>query len=212
MKKSQKNEMEGGVDTTEVSLTRILISGTGNINIKKESEDSFKVVADKSLQVEDKTLATLEEAKKHANTLIYKQLERKFEKSIRSENLVLLTGAGASIECGGPSMLGLWKIVSEDASITTDWGALSTSAGYAPETGKENLEELLSRLQTLTRPYKINNRNGSDFGETIEKIEAKILEECKKVKIGDSSSRRKTRLLSSIRLSVFSCRRVCIAK
>ncbi len=209
MKKNSKKDAEGSVGTTEAWLMRALISGVGNINIEKESETSFKVGADKSLQIEDKTFTTLEEAKKHANALIYKQLARKFEKSIRSENLVLLTGAGASIECGGPSMLGLWKIVSKDASITTDWSGLLTSAGYTPETGKENLEELLSRLQTLTRAHKINN-NGNDFENIIEKIEAKILEECKKVHIGDNSSHirfisriLKGRSTSSPRLKVF---------
>lgn len=210
MKKTTKKEKESNVGTVSQYPIRLLISGVGNISIEKESETSFKVTTDKSAQVEDKTCSTLEEAKKHANTLLYKQLAKKFEKSIRSENLVLLTGAGASIECGGPSMLGLWKIVSEDTSITTDWGALSTSAGYAPETGKENLEELLSRLQTLTRAYEINSGNGSDFGETITKIEAKILEECKKVKIEDGSSHirfisriLKGRSTSSPRLKVF---------
>ena len=210
MKKISKKDARGSAGTTKEWPMRILISGAGNINIEKESETSFKVVVDKSLQIEDKTCATFEEARKHANTLIYKQLARKFEKSIRSENLVLLTGAGASIECGGPSMLGLWKIVSEDNLITTDWDALLKSAGYTPGTGKENLEELLSRLQTLTRAHEINNKNGVDFSQTIKKIEVKILEECKKVQIKDNSShvRFLTRILkgrsaSSPRLKVF---------
>tara|TARA_B100000745_G_scaffold300564_1_gene255312 strand:- start:346 stop:1596 length:1251 start_codon:yes stop_codon:yes gene_type:complete len=209
MKKNAKKDTENNAGATEESLVRVLISGAGNINIEKESDESFKVVVDKSLQIEDKTFTALEEAKKHANTLLYKQLGRKFEKSIRSENLVLLTGAGASMECGGPSMLGLWKIVSEDTSITTDWSSLLTSAGYAPEIGKENLEDLLSRLQTLTRAHKINS-SGTDFENVIEKIEAKILEECKKVQIGDNSSHirfisriLKGRSASSPRLKVF---------
>jgi len=210
MKKTSNKSENGVVRSTEEYPVRVLVSGAGNINLEKESEASFKVVADKSFQVEDKICSTSEEAKKHANALLYKQLTRKFEKSIRSENIVLLTGAGASIECGGPSMLGLWKIVSEDTSVIDDWGALLKSAGYKPETGKENLEDLLSRLQTLTRAHKINSENGKDFDEKIKKVEAKILEECKKVKIEDNSSHvrflsrvLKGRSASSPRLKVF---------
>lgn len=188
MAKTTKKDVTGKAEMSPQFLVQLLISGTGNINVEKESETSFKVAPNKSTPTEDKTHSSFEEAKEYGNSLLYQQLSRKFEKSIRSENLVLLTGAGASMECGGPSMQELWKIVSEDTSITTDWATLLKSAGYTPEAGKENLEELLSRLQTLTRAHNIDSKNGGDFAETIQKIESKILEECKKVEIGDSSS------------------------
>lgn len=197
----------------ENRTVKLLISGTGNVYIEKEKEDSFKITADKlsSIASEEKTLELKkEDAINEANKLIYKQLAAKLEKSIRAENLVLLTGAGASKECGGPSMANLWKATSEDNSISSDWKKLLVSVGYKPEVGKENLEELLSNLQTITHAHEINNTQGEDFTKIIEKIERKILEECKKVKITDKSShvRFLTRILkgrsvSSQRLKVF---------
>ena len=53
MKKISKKDARGSAGTTKEWPMRILISGAGNINIEKESETSFKVVVDKSLQIED---------------------------------------------------------------------------------------------------------------------------------------------------------------
>ena len=140
----------------EIETFKVLVSGMGSVHIKKEREGVFMIASD-AFPDEEKTEFSEEEAKNKANQLVYKQLANKLEKSIRAENLVLLTGAGTSKECGGPSMADLWRITSEDKEITLNWNKLLESAGYKPESGKENLEELLSNLQTITRAYKINN-------------------------------------------------------
>lgn len=191
-------------------ITSVLISGTGNISIEEVEKDDFKVVSIGVALDEKKKFSSMDEAKAKASNLVYQQLSRRLEKSIRTENLVLLTGAGASKECGGPSMADLWKVVSEDSAIASNWKALVESAGYKPEVGKENLEDLLSNLQTVTRAHEINSANGEDFSKVIKRIEHKILEECKKVRIIDQSShvRFLTRVLkgrstSSPRLRVF---------
>lgn len=189
----------------------ILVSGTGNIFIEKNDESSFKIKSRKSPTTsEQEVFASEGDAKKKANQLAYKQLTSRLEKSIRTENLVLLTGAGASMECGGPSMLSLWATVSSDNTITSDWNKLLKSAGYRSEAGKENLEELLSNLQTITYAHKINKDQGEDFSVIIKKIEKKVVAECQKVDIKEKSSHvrflkriLKGRSLSSTRLKVF---------
>lgn len=209
--------MKNGVKETtttesEDEILKILISGTGNVNIEKKNENSFKVVADRTLSdsVDGEEIKSEEEARDKANQIIYKQLATKLEKSIRTENLVLLTGAGTSEECGGLLMAGLWKAASEDPSISSDWSKLLELAGYNPEQGKENLEELLSNLQTLTRAHKINTTKGEDFSKVISAIEDRIVKECRKVKIIEKSShvRFLTRILkgrntTSPRLKIF---------
>ena len=184
MKKQTKKTIE-----EEKKITKILISGTGNILIDKENETSFVLILDKltNIPIEERTFKSEEEARNKANKFIYTQLSNKLEKSIRTENLVLLTGAGSSKECGGPSMSDLWKMASEDTSITSNWEGLLVSSGYKPEKGKENLEELLSNLQAITHSHEINKK-GESFSGVIEKIENKILKECEKVKIDEKSS------------------------
>ncbi len=211
MKKQTKQTTPEVEEQNKVDLN-ILISGTGNIHIEKDGESSFKIKSDKLLGTssDQETSTSVEDAKNKANQLVYKQLATRLEKSIRTENLVLLTGAGASKECGGPSMADLWKTTSEDTSITSDWNKLLESSGYKPEKDKENLEELLSNLQTITHAYEINKSKGEDFSAVIKKIESKILTECKKVSIKEKSSHvrfltrvLKGRSLSSPRLKVF---------
>ena len=184
--KKQINEI---IKEDDTKIINILISGTGNILIDKESDDSFVIVSDKLTNIpkEERTFDSEKEAKDKANKFIYTQLSNKLEKSIRTENLVLLTGAGSSKECGGPSMSDLWRITSEDTEVTSNWIDLLNSSGYKPDEGKENLEELLSNLQAITHSHEINKK-GESFSEVIEKIENKILKECEKVKIDEKSS------------------------
>ncbi len=189
----------------------ILISSSGSISIEKEDDGTFSLKSERILiDTEKKNIKLEKDAKVIANKLVYKQLGNKLEKSIRAENLIVLTGAGSSKECGGPSMADLWKITSEDTSIIDDWSKLLTSAGYKPEVGQENLEELLSNLQTINHAHKINPSSGEDFSEVIKKIEGKILVECQKVTIDEKASHvrfltrvLKGRSISNPRLKVF---------
>lgn len=208
----QKQDIPKISEDQEKNDVSILISGTGNIYIKKEAESSFKINSDKSpaSSMAQENFESEEKARNKVNQLVYKQLATRLEKSIRTENLVLLTGAGSSKECGGPSMADLWKKTSEDTTITSDWKKLLESAGYKPETGKENLEELLSNLQTINNAHEINKNKGDDFSGIIKKIEGIILRECKKVDIKNESSHvrflkriLKGRSTSSSRLKVF---------
>jgi len=209
--KKQTLKTEKKENIKEKTNINVLISGTGNINIEKDDKDSFKIVGERLLNIpsEEMDFKLEKEARSKANKFIYTQLANKLEKSIRTENLILLTGAGSSIECGGPSMPGLWKITSKDSNITQNWEDLLNASGYKPKKGKENLEELLSNLQAITHAYEIN-KEGKDFSEIIKKIENKILEECEKVKIDEKSSHvrflmriLRGRSISTPRLKVF---------
>lgn len=208
MAKEPKKETSEKQEKTTID---ILISSSGNISIEKEATDSFSIKSDKLLvDTEKQNIKSEVEARTIANKLVYKQLGSKLEKSIRAENLIVLTGAGSSKECGGPSMADLWEVTSKDTSIVPDWSKLLVSAGYNPEVGQENLEELLSNLQTINHAHKINPSSGEDFSTIIKKIEGKVLIECQKVLIDEKASHvrfltrvLKGRSISNPRLKVF---------
>lgn len=183
-------------ENTSTSNLHVLISGTGDISVEPVN-DKFRILSGKHIHSTEENEHNSEaEARSAAIDMMYVQLKAKFEKSIRSENLVVLTGAGSSVECGGPSMKQLWGNVSEDKDITEDWDSFIKSAGYHPESGKENLEQLLSNLQTITRSNEIDASNGHNFTQEIKKIETRIVQECKKVNVSSTSPQ--VRLLSRI--------------
>lgn len=103
---------------------------------------------------------------------------------ILSENLIVLTGLGTSMSVKGadgkplaPTMGDLWEAAKQKAAAKFD--AVKTAVSYAPETGKENIEHLLSRCQMSERLHP-----KPDVGKFISETEEIIVSKCRFVDEG----------------------------
>lgn len=103
-------------------------------------------------------------------------LEDKLKYSLRSENIVILTGAGSSINFGGKSMSGLWDVAE---SNITNFSDILESVKYSDENKlKKDLEYLLSFLQIEKQNLENKKEDSTIVSGYIELIESKILSEC----------------------------------
>jgi len=176
---------------------KILISGLGNIEVETtaphgaysysiksdlEQSDGFKGQSRGSIFI------TEEEAIKKSNELMYRNLRSKFEKSICAENLILLTGAGSSVECGGLSMAGLWDLVSSSKRVRRFWKSLLEQANYNIEIKGKNLEELLSTLIKIEEVNSELHKNNKTISNHIEDIKSEIFKSCQGIHICKESS------------------------
>ncbi|MCX6757623.1 MAG: SIR2 family protein [Candidatus Nomurabacteria bacterium] len=103
-------------------------------------------------------------------------LKDKFQKSLQSENILILTGAGTSIGFGGKSMHELWNSIEKNVS---DFANILKSVKYSEiEKEKKNLENLLSILQIKKLNMENTSGQANQTSQYIELITSKILEEC----------------------------------
>jgi hypothetical protein len=122
--------------------------------------------------------------------LLYAQEEkRKFYRNFLTnhfENLIILSGAGTSMDCDGKTMLILWETVSSE--ITPDvLENLCKAIGFVNETKdfstltneEKDLEKLLSRANIAKEFIKEYNGNPINIGETVKKCEEIIHINCK---------------------------------
>lgn len=115
---------------------------------------------------------------------MYREIESELKQAILSENLIVLTGAGASISDtkvgGGKSMSELWDIVKEkiDEEISEEFERIKELASYKSE--KKDLELLLSQLQSIKIAKDISQEEeeAKDLDAAILRIEKVIEDAC----------------------------------
>jgi beta-phosphoglucomutase-like phosphatase (HAD superfamily) len=141
--------MKNGTDQKEVVKKFLFLS--------KDDQISYEVSLDKKrgnfLRKKDEALA---EAK--ANEIHAKAIEDKCKEALKSENLVILTGAGSSMDGGGKSVSEIWEeLLGKDEVEAQKELYLNKVLGLVTKKieeikkekffDKKNLEELLSRLE-----------------------------------------------------------------
>jgi len=108
---------------------------------------------------------------------LYGEIEEDLKQSLLSENLIVLTGAGSSVEIGGKTMSDLWQAVEDSSDIVFD--DIKKIVSYNPDDEEfiknKNLEELLSRLQIEKRAKGAN----SEIDGNIKAIEKIIVKNCR---------------------------------
>lgn len=110
------------------------------------------------------------------NSTLQSFLKDKLKSSLRSENIVILSGAGSSIGFGGKSMGDIWDIVSKNVA---DFEAILVYVSYSADQKKaKNLEHLLSILQIDKQSLENKNIDTTVISGYINSIEAEILREC----------------------------------
>lgn len=103
-------------------------------------------------------------------------LKDKLKTALRTENLLVLTGAGSSIGSGGKTMAQLWDVV---AAEIADFNDILTHVGYSTENkDKKDLEHLLSVLQVDKQNLENKGTDFTTVATYIKNIESKILSEC----------------------------------
>lgn len=113
---------------------------------------------------------------------MYKDLEDCLKQAVLSENLIVLTGAGASISAtagaGGKSMNELWTLVKDkiDEEEADAFDQIKALVSYP--SNQKDLEVLLSRLQSVKVAKEINNEDVTILDNAILKIEKIIEEAC----------------------------------
>jgi hypothetical protein len=100
----------------------------------------------------------------------------KLKSSLRSENVVVLSGAGSSIGFGGKTMAQLWDVAESQVDKFND---ILTYVNYTTEQKQQkNLEHLLSILQVDKQNLENKLTDASSVTTYINSIESKILTEC----------------------------------
>ena len=103
-------------------------------------------------------------------------LTEKLKSALRAENLLVITGAGSSVDSGGKTMTQLWDSISKDLS---DFEAIQDLVSYSSERKeKKDLEHLLSVLQIEKQSLENKGTDNTAISGYIESIESKILSEC----------------------------------
>jgi hypothetical protein len=176
--------MENGNDQKK-RLKKILF-------LTKDEEISYEVSADeKRSNFLDKKNETLTETE--ANEIYKKAIKNKCKEALKSENLVILTGAGSSIDGGGKSVSGIWKeIFGKNENNETEnqkklyldkvLGLITKKIEEIKKEEfvdkKKNLEELLSRLEIERKARKNKGEDDEEISLQIEKINAQIKDLC----------------------------------
>lgn len=115
-----------------------------------------------------------EDEEKKKKEEMYSTIQEDLKQALLSENLIVLAGAGASFgDKGGKLMKGLWDAVK--SQINGEFEAILTIASYAGQ----NLEELLSRLQTAKRSAEDQGKDTGVIVRHVETIEKIIVDECR---------------------------------
>ena len=103
-------------------------------------------------------------------------LRDKLKYSLRSENLIVLSGAGSSIGFGGKTMPQIWDLVEKDIPAFLE---VLKHVNYTDEQKKlKNLENLLSVLQIEKQNLENKGEDAAKISGYIDSIESKILSEC----------------------------------
>lgn len=115
-----------------------------------------------------------EDFKDNENAVSFLTSKLKF--ALRSENVVILSGAGSSIGFGGKTMSQLWDVV--EAQVA-EFGNILTHVNYTNEQkSQKNLEYLLSILQIEKQSLENKQTDATQISSYINSIESKILSEC----------------------------------
>jgi len=103
-------------------------------------------------------------------------LKEKLKSSLRSEHIVVLSGAGTSIGFGGKTMAQLWDVVNGNVAEFAD---ILAYVKYTEEQiDLKNLEHLLSFLQIDKQNLENKQQDASQTIKFINSIETEILKEC----------------------------------
>jgi len=153
----------------------IYLTGNKKIAVEKEDEGIAKIYINDSLYKKDE-----DDTRSLDN--IANDLKRKAYNdflSKRFENVIILTGAGSSVGCGGPLMSSLWKKSQEIVNTKTKNGDKSQFEKLIEKikfpTDSENLEALLSKAN-IAKDYIEDNEDILDF---IKKTKKLIKKNCK---------------------------------
>ncbi len=112
----------------------------------------------------------------HNDSVLADFLKERLRSSLRSENMVVLSGAGSSIGFGGKSMSELWNKVIDTVVV---FPVILDYVGYTSEQREaKNLEHLLSVLQISKQNLENRNESTVDISDYINLIESQILMEC----------------------------------
>lgn len=146
-----------------------------NAQLKQQNSDSPKV-KEKVLLYSSTKKINISNTASQENSEVTIFLEDKLKYSLRSENIVILTGAGSSVDFGGKSMSGLWDVVESNIKI---FSTILESVKYSDENKlKKDLEYLLSVLQIEKQNLENKKEDSTIVSGYIESIESKILSEC----------------------------------
>ena len=122
---------------------------------------------------EDKT-PTKEDIEKQANDLKIQQLYNSFLKK-HFKNIVVLTGAGSSMDSGGKSMFGLWKECRE--KIESIYKSTLCNIKLKEIARNKDIEAFISYI-TLKEKTENEQGNTSNLKEKHQELEKKIRELC----------------------------------
>jgi hypothetical protein len=172
--------MKNGTDQKEVVKKFLFLS--------KDDQISYEVSLDKKrgnfLRKKDEALA---EAK--ANEIHAKAIEDKCKEALKSENLVILTGAGSSMDGGGKSVSEIWEeLLGKDEVEAQKELYLNKVLGLVTKKieeikkekffDKKNLEELLSRLEIERKAAKNRGEENKEISDQIKEINTQIKKLC----------------------------------
>lgn len=114
-------------------------------------------------------------------------IETECKEALKSENLVILTGAGSSIDGGGKSVKQIWEEIFENAAnqkkldldkvlklISSNIKKIKEEVFYK----NNNLEELLSRLEIERKARKNKGENSKEISNEIKEINSQIKDLC----------------------------------
>jgi hypothetical protein len=106
------------------------------------------------------------------------------KEALKSENLVILTGAGSSIDGGGKSVKDIWKTIFNDTgNLDKVLKLISDNIEKIKEEDfykNSNLEELLSRLEIEKKAMKNRDKDDEEIAIQIEEINSQIKDLCSK--------------------------------
>lgn len=107
------------------------------------------------------------------------------KEALKSENLVILTGAGSSIDGGGKSVKQIWEEIFENQKKLDLDKVLGLITKKIEEIKKEefvakkkNLEELLSRLEIERKAKENKGKSGKKIADQIKDIKSEIKRLC----------------------------------
>lgn len=150
---------------------------TTSVPIEKSEQDSKESVpTNERFLLYSSTLKIKDSGHSNNEEKIISFLAEKLKSSLRSEYLVVLSGAGSSIEFGGKSMSNIWDTVN---TKMPNFSKILKHVKYTEAQQKlKNLEHLLSVLQI--EKQSLDNKNASivEISGYIDAIESIILKEC----------------------------------
>ena len=140
--------------------------------LSKDEEISYEVSADEKDE---------EDQKKARNEAI----KTNCKEALKSENLVILTGAGSSMDGGGKSVKQIWEEIFENQKKLDLDKVLRLITKKIEEIKKEefvdkkkNLEELLSRLEIERKAKENKGKSGKKIADQIKDIKSEIKRLC----------------------------------